>query len=298
MRRRAPGLQWVAAVACVAAAAVSRAGGPGPRYVVEPDRVTVTLAAPPNAPVSAEPPLVIRRERASQQERVYYSVAGPLVSDRGGSIPPQLVRIVNEYGDPPGWSHVLVLRGGDRSAAFRVEVLPEAWRDDGDPSLWRYAGRYSGWLASEVFGAPAIPVTVELAEYQTATAVPDQFTVTVQALPLDQVGPSGPGTYLSEETVTVTVRANHPDWRLWWEFVPPSLQGEPGRQIPLERLALSENGGPFRPVPGGREVWFSGQALAEPRRHSRTVRLQVELRWEDRPGHYTGSMLLDLDGPE
>ena len=292
-RGTACGLAALVAISCLAAAGTVWAG-PAPRYVVDPWEVSAVLAAPPSGPTFADQAITITRGRASRQEMVRYSVAGHLVSEEGRTLPAQWVRIQNEYGDPPASTDVVVLAGGDSSAAFQVLVMPQAWTDDANTALWRYAGNYTGQLVSPVFGAPPVDVTVTIQPYAVVSVMPDTFTVVAQPEDLSQVGPWGPGSYLSQETVTVTVRANFRAWELWRELLAPAMEANPARVIPVNRWAISEGGGSFVPVAQGSHLWLSGNSLGEPRLHARTLRLQVTLTWDDWKGSYQGQLRLAL----
>ncbi len=282
-----------AAVAGLLLRGMASAGAPPPRYEVSPTSVQVTLAQPP--PGSWQSLITIQRGRASPNEVVRYSVLGDFVSPDGRTLPRQYIVIQNEYGDPAASSDVVVLAARDAEASFTVVVRPEAWYDDNQPGLWRYAGIYSGYLISNVCGinpytgcgAVPIQLTVDLRPYQQLEVNPSGFSITALL---------GIGVYQSAEAVTVTVRANHREWQLRQAYVAPARVGSnPSQTIPLSRLAASEDGGPYQPVPTQERVWLGGAAFSEPRLVSRSVRLQVEVTLADSPGTYTGRMDLTLE---
>lgn len=274
-------------------APAARAARGGNLYRVNPDRVTLAMPSPP--PGVTEASITITRGKASPSELVTYSVYGDFYALDGRMLPRHLIRIRNEYGDPPATENVVVLASQDSKATFWVQVLPEAWFDDGRPELWRYSGQFSGTLVSNVCGitpysgcgAVPIAVMVDIQPYTTFQASPQHFTVKAD---------SGPGWYESQENVSVTVRANHRGWGLWWAFQAPVLQasGRP-RTIPLSQLAISEDGSPYRPVPTSQELWLSGASTAEPRLVLKTLRMQVGVTWNERAGTYQGAVDLTLE---
>lgn len=260
--------------------------GPGlPAYWVRPLRQTIPLSAPPDRPVEAPDPFRIGRLRAPIWEQVFYSVERDLRSDEGRILPRQWVQIKGVSGQW-GTSDVLVLDALQRQADFWVRVLPEAWYDG---SAWRYAGTYRGYLVSNVRGAPPLQVEIRI----------DRLArVELSALEFSIVAHSGVGVYEASDPVVVTLRANHSAWKLSRAFLAPLRQG-PGEsdRIPLSQVRISENGGPFEPVPETPQVWLSGADLAEPRLVKRELRLQVEVTWEELEGRYKGAMQLTLDYP-
>ncbi|HOB09607.1 MAG: hypothetical protein WAP20_09025 [Limnochordia bacterium] len=203
-----------------------------------------------------------------------------LVSENGHVLPPDCIEIYSGYTDH--WQsfasrsdHLVLLASGQTSNEISVRL---------SPSVWGPAGIYRGYLESANGGA-AIQLTVEIPRRARLVVEPSKISITAGL---------GPGTYRTNEKISITVDANHPNWTVSQSTDGLKYVGDPKPGaaaaklwIEPEQLYVRLEGDAKFVQNLTRPVMLQGEGYTG---KTFTVWIECSLGWEHLAGNYEGAI--------
>jgi|GEM_PF-511936 len=231
-----------------------------------------------NAPGYTDPVIVAITRVGNADNAIWYRLTDLVNDDTGYVLPQGSVEVYNGYSGNwqayTKWSdHITFLASKESHNEVGIRLTPLAWGP---------AGTYQGHLDSPNSGTK-IPITVEILRQAVLTVEPAKVSITAAY---------GPGTYRTNEMITIRVEANHPHWTVNVSTKGLTYIGEPKAGVtavppridPEElQLKLAGDSGPGYSL--ARPVVFQGEGYPG---KTWTMWIECTLGWEHYAGDYEG----------